>query len=110
MAYTTRMRPSDIRFIQSDVAQSFRDERDLLAVFRQLVYGELRANDIAPIEVVLYEGLYEEEFFAFDGNRRLLLFKVSVNLILCGENKPVGRLFFKFLSFFRSFKLLDHRS
>ena len=76
MAYTTQMRPSDIRFIQSDVAQSFRDERDLLAVFRQLVHGQLRADDIEPIEVVSYEGLQ----YAFDGNRRLLLFKVSFEL------------------------------
>ena len=67
------MRPSDIRFIQSNVAQALRDGQDLLALFEQLVYGQLRADDIEPIEVVSHEGLY----YAFDGNRRLLLFQVS---------------------------------
>ena len=76
MAYATQMRPSDIRFIQSDVSPEL-DGRDLLVVFEQLVRGQLRADGMGQIEVVPYMGLN----FAFDGNRRLLLFKVSLKQI-----------------------------
>ena len=66
------MWPSDIRFIQSDVSQYIDDGRDMLDVFKQLVRGEIRAGDMGDIEVVRYERLH----YAYDGNRRLLLFKV----------------------------------
>ena len=72
MAYATQMRPSDIRFIQSDVSPEL-DGRDLLVVFEKLVRGRLQVDDLALVEVASYKGLY----FAIDGSSQLLLFKVS---------------------------------
>ena len=74
-AYRTQMYPSNIRFIQSDVGQNI-NGRDMLDVFKQLVRREIRADDMGVIEVTPYEGLH----YAFDGNRRLLLFKVRAHM------------------------------
>ena len=82
MAYATQMRPSDIRFIQSDVSPELNGQ-DLLVVFEQLVRGQLRADSMGQIEVVPYAGLN----FAFDGNRRLLLFKVSFKPVVVKSTK-----------------------
>ena len=67
-----QMSPSDIRYIQNSVADDM-DGRPLISVFEDLVSGRLRAENMSAIEVVPYKGLN----YAFDGNRRLLLFKVS---------------------------------
>ena len=70
---TTYMRPSEIRYIQDDISPEFSNGRDLLDVFKELCQGRLRPEDMGPIEVVPYQG----QNYAFKGNWRLLLFKVS---------------------------------
>ena len=74
------MRPRDIRYIQCDVSHQM-EGRDLLEVFKDLVRGELTVDDMEPIEVVTHRGLT----FAYDGNRRLTIYKVGVNLCICSS-------------------------
>lgn len=69
---THMLPPSEIRFIQDSVRAEFSNGNDMLEVFEDLCRGRLRPEQMGPIEVVKYQGLN----FAFDGNRRLLLFKV----------------------------------
>ena len=69
--------PRDIRYMQDSVADKIRNGKDLLDVFKELVDGTLEPSNMTPIEVVVIGG----EYFAYDGNRRLLLFKVSKTIV-----------------------------
>ena len=73
------MRPSQIRYIQDDVAHQFSNGKNLVDVFKDLYQERIRPEDMGAIDVVQYQG----QCYAYDGNRRLLLFKVRVTTKYC---------------------------
>ena len=74
MRSTTTMRPSKIRYSQDSIAKKFSTGtgKTLLETFEELVNGETNPEDLDCIEVSFHDGGY----IAFEGNRRLFLFKV----------------------------------
>ena len=78
----TTMKPSDIGYIQdnvgSQISQSGGGKIDLIDEFKKLASGAEKVTDMKPIEVVQHDG----KTYAFDGNRRLLMFKVRMLVVL----------------------------
>ena len=65
----------DIYFLQDSINSEFQDGTHLLDVFQDLLEDENSPSDFPDITVVKHINKY----FAFDGNRRLYLFKVRQN-------------------------------
>ena len=72
---TITIKPSDILFCQENIDGKFGrgNNTSLLDTFKKLVSGDLEPSDFPPITVVCYDGKY----YAYDGHRRLFLFKVG---------------------------------
>ena len=68
------MKLKDIYFAQDSVNGIFKDNKtSLIKVFNDLLYDRASPLDFPPLVVVMYEGKH----YAYDGNRRLFLFKVA---------------------------------
>ena len=93
------MKPSDIGYIQdnvgSQISQSGGGKIDLIDEFKKLASGAEKVTDMKPIEVVQHEG----KTYAFDGNRRLLMFKVCTSRKLrcccCGRHPIQNKILLK---------------
>ena len=66
----------DIYFLQDSINSEFQDGTHLLDVFQDLLEDEISPSDFPDITVVKHRN---NLYFAFDGNRRLYLFKVRQN-------------------------------
>ena len=67
------MSPSDIIYSQNSIAPRFQDGEHLLFTFAMLVQGKETPQSLPPIEVRYMKSW--ESYIAFEGNRRLFLYK-----------------------------------
>ena len=68
------MKLDDIYFAQDSVNAIFKDNKtSLIKTFDDLLNDRVSVHRFPPLTVVKYDG----KFYAYDGNRRLYLFKVS---------------------------------
>lgn len=65
------LNPSEIRYAQDSIAETFADHTPLTSTFARLLAGELSSEDLPPIECLFKDG----NWYATSGNRRLYLFK-----------------------------------
>ena len=65
--------PMEIRFTQSSISEQFRDGSLMMELFQDLVTGNEHPDSIDDIKCVRWK----KKYWAIDGNRRLLLYKVS---------------------------------
>ena len=70
------LRPSDIRFTQDSIKQSFTDGTSLKNTFIALVKGHLTVDQIECIACVKLNGHY----WVIHGNRRLYLYQVRYSI------------------------------
>ena len=98
----TTMKPSDIGYIQDKVGSQISQpaaagggKTELIVEFEKLASGAEKVTDMKPIEVVQHEG----KTYAFDGNRRLLMFKVCTSRKLrcccCGRHPIHNKILLK---------------
>ena len=70
----TEMRLDELFFAQDSVNGIFKETKtSLIKTFDDLLYDRISVESFPPLTVVQYDG----KFYAYDGNRRLYLFKVS---------------------------------
>jgi len=70
-ATTTEMDPQDIRFTHDQIANAFRNGRNLDDIIEQIVHGDLQADSFPPM-IVVRSG---EKCYSLN-NRRLFVFRV----------------------------------
>ena len=77
---TLQLRPSDIRYSQDSISIYFRDDSSgtILDLFEKIINGEINVSFLPRIQVADYDG----NWMAFEGNRRLFVFKVQMILFL----------------------------
>ena len=73
-----RKRPSELHFSQDSISCAFRNGTSISKTFRELANGSLSPDDIEPIQIKVYK----EKLIVFEGNRRLLLYKILESLDL----------------------------
>ena len=79
----------DIYFSQNSINAIFKEEKTTLVdTFQDLLLENIKPSDFPPITVVKYNN----EYFAYDGNRRLFLFKVSQLSIKTNYNPLIYKL------------------
>ena len=68
------LKPSKIRYSQDSISIDFSnsDNGSILDLFEKLITGELAVSSLPLVQVAQYEG----QWMAFEGNRRLFVFKV----------------------------------
>ena len=69
------MNVSDIYFAQDSINCDFFNKTSIVDVFLDLLCDRISPLTFPPIVVVVYDGKH----FAYDGNRRLYLFKVRTD-------------------------------
>ena len=69
------LRPSDIRFTQDSIKQSFTDGTPLKKTFTDLARGRITLDDIECIACV-----FNGDYWVIHGNRRLYLYQVRYNI------------------------------
>ena len=70
------LKPSEIRYSQDSISFYFRDDSNgtILDLFEKIISGEINVSFLPRIQVADYDG----NWMAFEGNRRLFIFKVRV--------------------------------
>ena len=70
----TKLKPSEIRYSQDSINFYFRDDSNgtILDLCEKIINGEINVSFLPRIQVANYNG----NWMAFDGNRRLFVFKV----------------------------------
>ena len=71
---TMQLKPSEIRYSQDSISMYFSgtDNGSILDLFEKLISGEINVSYLPLIEVAYYD----DHWMAFEGNRRLFVFKV----------------------------------
>ena len=71
-----QLRPSDIRYSQDSINIYFREEGSgtILDLFEKIINGEINVSFLPRIQVADYDG----NWMAFEGNRRLFVYRVLV--------------------------------
>ena len=84
-----QLRPSDIRYSQDSISFKLRDEDNgtILDLFEKIINGEITVSFLPRIQVADYDG----NWMAFDGNRRLFVFKVRILYFDCQNMITLGR-------------------
>ena len=69
-----QLKPSEIRYSQDSISIDFSnsDNGSILDLFEKLITGELAVSSLPLVQVAHYDG----QWMAFEGNRRLFVFKV----------------------------------
>ena len=70
------LRPSDIRYTQDSIKQSFTDGTPLEETFTALARGQLTVDQIVCIACVKLNG----DYWVIHGNRRLYLYQVRYSI------------------------------
>ena len=70
------LRPSDIRFTQDSIKESFTDGRPLKETFTALAQGWLTVDQITRVACVKFS----DQYWIIHGNRRLYLYKVRCSI------------------------------
>ena len=69
-----QLKPSEIRYSQDSISIYFSDSDNgsILDLFEKLIAGEINVAYLPLVQVAYYNGYW----MAFEGNRRLFVFKV----------------------------------
>lgn len=68
---TIAISPADIRYSSRDIGQCFRNGTSLTETFRQILYGQVKLDEIERLTVFEYRGA----LWLLTGHRRLFLYK-----------------------------------